>query len=179
VLGLGDLARAPRFFCRHGRAWWDLRRHSANACALRHPADAFGSSSERTAPAATSDRQCAVSSLPPSQRQREPKRPSILDGWPGAPTAVALGLPIEDVCSREPLRSSPASREPGRDSRAKSRPPGSRGEGFQGSLVGLAPDYIVPANAALRGAQTPSSWRTRSRWNQADRGGEPRLMPLP
>jgi hypothetical protein len=179
VLGLADLARLP-----------------ASSAVMSALGGICGATQPMLAPSGTLPTRSAVRlnalrrqqpaigsapfhACPPSQRQREPKRPSILDGWPGAPTAVALGLPIEDVCSREPLRSSPASREPGRDSRAKSRPPGSRGEGFQGSLVGLAPDYIVPANAALRGARTPSSWRTRSRWNQGDRGSEPRLMPLP
>jgi hypothetical protein len=111
------------------------------------------------APAATSDRQCAVSCLPPSQRQREPKRPSILGGWPGAPTAVALGLPLEDVCCRQRLRSRPSSREPGRDSRAKSRPPGPRGEGFQGSLVGLAPTTLCLQPRPFAARETPSSSR--------------------
>lgn len=37
----------------------------------------------------------------------------------------------------------------------ESRPPGTPEGRVGGSLVGLAPDYIVPANAALRGAQKP------------------------
>jgi hypothetical protein len=57
----------------------------------------------------------------------------------------------EDTLGNDYVRDRAVSREPGRDSRAKSCPPGARGEGFQGSLVGLAPDYIVPAIAALRG----------------------------
>jgi hypothetical protein len=74
-----------------------------------------------------------------------------------------------------------SSGEPGRDSRAPSpvrQAP--RGKGFQGSLVGLAPDYIVPANrrssrsgdARLAGALYHfSMWRTSVRLSRCSWSG--------
>ena len=71
----------------------------------------------------------------------------------GAPTAVHLGSLLRRLLSQTLAESSLITgARPGfaRQVPSARHPPGGR---VQGSLVGLAPGYIVPANAALRGAQ--------------------------